>query len=76
MNQVDVASTQVSSMTQMFNIQDGIVKKSRFQKSSSHPGSLSGPSWMEDGKKEHSQVDECIPNADDLLLSVHKKMDF
>ena len=27
--QVDVASTQVSWMTQVFNMQDGIVKKSR-----------------------------------------------
>ena len=52
------------------------VKKSRFQKSSSPPGSLSGPSWMEDRKKEHSELDECIPNQDDLLMSVHQKWIF
>ncbi len=38
--------------------------------------SLSGPSWVEDRKKKPSKVDECIPNPDDLLLSVHQKWIF
>ncbi len=70
---IDDASMQVSPMVEVSNMRNNVMKKGKPQESSSSADILS---WMEDGKKTHSEMDENVPEPVELLSSLHQKQDF